>query len=132
MKKISKILLFLNLIAASIYVLASEPVKWTGILNESEGYHFVGHKFGHDLQFVRQSDGKAFSVVNSEKIRKMHNDIEKNLLIEITAEVTPKFLFWGGNLEVSDFKVINELEPIPHKMYERRSNADLNFGRHNR
>lgn len=132
MKKISNILLLLTLLFTGASVLAQESVNWTGILNESEGYHFIGHKFGHDLQFVRQSDGKKFSVINSEELEELHGNIEKNLLIKITAEITPKFLFWGGNLVVQDFKVVAELDQIPHKKYEKPSSADFNSDRHNR
>lgn len=116
-------------ILLSIFVLssqasASETVKWTGIVKEEGGFHTTGHTFGHSLEFVRESDGKDFDIVDSAELENLHIQKEKNLLVEIEAQKTGKFLFWGGNLIVTNFKVLKELDDIPHRERARASNLD--------
>jgi len=110
---------------------AGEKVQWTGVLSEEDGYHYNQHEFGHDLEFTRQSDGKSFDVVDSEELAAVHIEKEKNLLVEIEGEKTSRFLFWGGNLIVTKFKVLQELEQIPHQEYKARSPSGRNFGSRN-
>lgn len=132
MKKVSKIIAIIIISVLSVPVFAGETVNWIGILNESDGYHYIGHKFGHDLQFVRQSDGKKFTIINNKELIEAHRNSEKNLLVQIQAEITPKFLFWGENLSVKDFKILSELSEISHKKYEKPLSSESTFGKHNR
>ena len=95
-----------------------EKVKWVGYI-EADGSHTSKHY--HDLDFVRQSDGESFDVIKSPALEKIHCDTEKRLLVEIEAERTPKVLFWGNNLIVKKFTVLEELEPVPHKKHVAHS-----------
>ena len=67
----------------------------------------------HDLKFVTD-EGKTYSIVNSPQLLKLHHENEKNYRLSIKAEVTPRFLFWGGNLVVDSFSVLNEVSTSPH------------------
>ena len=106
---------------------AAENVKWTGVSREQSGYHTPSHANGHSLEFVRQDDKKAFDVVDSEGLLNTHAEKEKNLLVEVEGEITPRFLFWGGNLVVKNFKVLNELDEIPHREPVKQSRAPREF-----
>lgn len=92
-----------------------EIVKWVGLI-ESDGGHTTRHD--HDLEFVRKSDGESFDVVDSPELEKVHCDKSKTLLVKIEAERTPRFLFWGDNLIVKKFEVLEELAMVPHKKYQ--------------
>lgn len=92
-----------------------EIVNWVGFI-ESNGGHTTRHD--HDLEFVRKSDGESFDIVDSPELEKIHCEKSKRLLVKIEAERTPQFLFWGDNLIVKKFDVLEELELIPHKKYE--------------
>lgn len=89
-----------------------EMVKWIGVVKGDPLYHTTDHD--HSLEFLRQSDGDTFDIVDSPKLVKLHHDTEKNFLAEIEAEKTSRFLFWGGNLIVKNFKVLKELETVAH------------------
>jgi len=106
---------------------AAESVKWTGIIQEEKGYHTPNHENGHDLEFVRQDDKEIFDVVDSEGLLNTHAEKEKNLLVEVEGEITPRFLFWGGNLVVKNFKVLNELGEIPHREPMTQSRTPREF-----
>ncbi|MGE4108230.1 MAG: hypothetical protein AB7F66_13530 [Bacteriovoracia bacterium] len=90
-----------------------KTVRWLGEIKDDSG-HTVNHR--HDLKFVRTDTGDSYSVVDSPAIEKLHHETDKNYVVEATGEVTPKFLFWGGNLIITKFKVIAESsQPIPLK-----------------
>lgn len=94
---------------------AGETVKWSGIVREEDGYHTNGHRFGHNLEFIKQEDGSKYDIVKGDELEALHSEKEKNLLVEIEAEKTNRFLFWGGNLIVKNFRVLQELDEIPHQ-----------------
>lgn len=98
----------------------SEPeiVRWTGEIKDSPSSHTTKH--WHNLEFIRQSDGKEFDITSSPELVKLHHETEKNFLVEIEAEKTPRFLFWGGNLIVKSFRVLKETSPaIAHNKTEQ-------------
>ena len=95
-----------------------EIVKWEGYV-EADGGHTTRHD--HELEFVRKSDGESFSIVDSPDLEKAHCDSSKKLRVKIEAEKTSRFLFWGGNLIVKNFEVLEELAQIPHKKYKPRT-----------
>ena len=95
-------------------------VNWIGYVDADYG-HNTKHK--HNMKFVRQSDGETFDIVDSPDLEKTHCESSKKLLVEITAERTPRVLFWGNNLMVKNFKILNELEGLPHKKYVPRENT---------
>lgn len=92
-----------------------EIVKWVGEIRDDASTHTTEHV--HNLEFVRQNDGSSYDIVESPELVKLHHETEKNFLVEIEAEITSRFLFWGGNLVVKKFKVLQETsEALPHKM----------------
>lgn len=95
-----------------------EIVKWVGFVKGDPLYHTTNHD--HSLQFVLQSDGDSFDIVDSPELVKLHHETEKNFLAEIEAEKTSRFLFWGGNLIVKKFKILKELETVAHTEPVRR------------
>lgn len=92
----------------------SEPeiVTWVGEIKDEASDHTTEHR--HALKFIKKDDGKKYSIVDSPELVKLHHETEKNYLVEIEAEKTPRFLFWGGNLIVKNFKVLHELASVPH------------------
>ena len=92
-----------------------EIVNWVGFI-EADGGHTTRHD--HSLEFVRKSDGESFDVVDSPELEKVHCNKSKKLLVKIEAERTPQFLFWGDNLIVKKFEVLDELAMVPHKKYQ--------------
>lgn len=89
-----------------------EIVKWVGEIKDEDSDHTTEHN--HSLEFVKKDDGKEYDVVDSPELVKLHHETEKNYLVEIEAEKTPRFLFWGGNLIVKNFKVLEETASVPH------------------
>lgn len=89
-----------------------EIVKWIGEVKDEASDHTTEHQ--HALEFVKKDDGKEYDIVDSPELVKLHHETEKNYLVEIEAEKTPRFLFWGGNLIVKNFKVLEETALVPH------------------
>lgn len=79
-----------------------------GKIAESPDDHTSNHE--HQLRFVRLDDGEVFDIVESPELLKMHCKSEKNPVVEIEGYRTGKFLFWGGNLVVTSFKVHEDIE----------------------
>ncbi|MCB0361355.1 MAG: hypothetical protein KDD35_01450 [Bdellovibrionales bacterium] len=101
-----------------------EIVKWEGFV-VADGGHTTRHD--HDMEFVRESDGETFDIVDSPDLEKVHCESSKKLRVKIEAEKTSRFLFWGGNLIVKNFEVLEELESIPHQKYKPRT-VSRSFG----
>jgi hypothetical protein len=89
-----------------------EFVEWTGTVSDSDSSHTTEHE--HELTFTRKDNGESYDIVDSPELVQLHHEKDKNLVIEMRAEKTPRFLFWGGNLIVKSFKVVEELEQRPH------------------
>ncbi|MBN22444.1 MAG: hypothetical protein CL678_14265 [Bdellovibrionaceae bacterium] len=90
-----------------------EIVKWIGTVGAGS-FHTTVHL--HDMEFTRQSDGETYDIVDSPKLENEHCRVGKKLLVEIEAEQTPRFLFWGGNLIVKNFTVLEELGAEKHRI----------------
>lgn len=103
-----------------------EIIKWEGYI-ESDGGHTTRHD--HYLEFVRKSDGESFNIVDSHAIEKVHCDTSKKLLVKIEAEKTSRFLFWGGNLIVNKFEVLEQVASLTHKKYLPPKTTMHNFER---
>lgn len=82
--------------------------KAIGKITESPSNHTTKHK--HELQFVRLTDGETFDIVDSPELLKEHCESEKNSVVEVEGYRTGKFLFWGGNLVVTAFKVHDDIQ----------------------
>jgi hypothetical protein len=82
--------------------------KAIGKITESRNDHTTKHE--HELNFVRLSDGETFDIVDSPQLVKEHCETEKNSVVEVEGYRTGKFLFWGGNLVVTNFKVHSDIE----------------------
>jgi len=132
MKKLSILTVIMAVIFSTQGVLAAEPnvrevdrfdydvtykpeiVSWTGIVHsvlEDEV----------ELEFVRSEDKEDFEIVDSPKLEKLDWENHSSRLVKITAEKTPRFLFWGGNLIVKDFTVIKETGKFPMPKRETAS-----------
>lgn len=82
--------------------------KAIGKIIESPNDHTTKHE--HALRFVRLSDGETLDIADSPALLKEHCETEKNSVVEIEGYRTGKFLFWGGNLVVTNFKVHSDIE----------------------
>ncbi len=87
---------------------APEIVKWVGTIKDDAD----SHPAEHELAFTRKDNGATYDIVDSPELVKLHHDTEKNYVVEIEAEKTSKFLFWGGNLIVKNFRVIGSLTTL--------------------
>ena len=100
-----------------------EVVRWVGLVKDEASTHTTEHE--HALQFVRKDTGDSYDIKDSPDLVKLHHETEKNYLVELEAEKTSRFLFWGGNLIVKNFKVLEEAsDRIPHQEpapFERRT-----------
>lgn len=67
-----------------------------------------------DLELVESETNKIHSISEPGELSQLHCAKEKDFLVSMKAERTPKFLFWGGNLKVQEFQVLEELESQPH------------------
>lgn len=126
MKKIYQkllVVLFFGVSLSQTSVASAEDIKWKGTVKEASGYHSTNHSDTHQLEFTRESDNKSFDIVDSDALEKLHAEKDKNLLVEVEGEITPRFLFWGGNLKIKSFTVLEELETIPHR--ESRSTSSF-------
>ncbi|MDZ4660138.1 MAG: hypothetical protein SGJ18_00830 [Pseudomonadota bacterium] len=88
----------------------NEMVVWVGRIDDKNARH---NQHQHDLKFSKKDDGRSFDL-DSEGLTNLHHDTEKNYLVEIVAVKTPRFLFWGNDLKVRSFRVLEELEAVPH------------------
>ena len=91
---------------------APEIVKWVGEISDPVSDHTTLH--GHKLEFKSRVTGDTYDIVDSPKLVRLHHEAEKDYLVEIEAEKTSRFLFWGGNLIVKNFKVLSEIGSVPH------------------
>jgi hypothetical protein len=108
------------------YADTEEIVNWTGTLQDS-GTHSELHN--HALEFIKNGDSDSYKIVDSPELAKTHCDKSKKLKIKITAVKTPQFLFWGNNLVVKSFEVLEELEEVPHKKPLRNKPRAFEHGR---
>lgn len=84
-----------------------------------------------DLKLIESETGKSYNISEPGELAVIHCSKEKDLLVQMKAERTPKFLFWGGNLKVQSFEVLEELDSQPHKLTQsvaRESSFDR-YGR---
>ena len=78
------------------------------------------------LEIVEEATGEVFKISEPAELASLHCSTEKDLNVSMKAEKTPRFLFWGGNLKVKEFEVLEELEAQPHIASEitRRPSAE--------
>lgn len=67
-----------------------------------------------DLEFVTKS-GDVLDIDENMVLGKRHCKNHKDLMVKLTAMVHPKFLFWGGGLDVKSYDVLKEVEPVKLK-----------------
>lgn len=95
-------------------------VRWKGVVRGNSISHTTNHQ--HQLEFIREIDGKIFDVVDSPRLLALHHASDRNYRVRITGELTSRFFFWGGNLIVKDFAVLEELDKEP--LQEPRRNIN--------
>ncbi len=89
---------------------AQEIQKLTGVVRCQEYSHGSTHDC--DLEIVEDSTGNQMDIVESPDLLKRHCQNDRELRVSLTAEKTPRFLFWGGNLKVKNFEILEELRPM--------------------
>lgn len=97
---------------ASTTTKTNQPTTMIGEVTDDISTHDTRHE--HELKFKNQDTGEVFTIVDSPELMKVHEN-GKNVLIEANVAKSSKFLFWGGNLIVKNFRVIKETsDEIPH------------------
>jgi hypothetical protein len=108
---------------------AGEEVKaWVGVLEDYFDSHDAIHttKSGdHPMKFTRSSDGESFTVVGGiGALLREHLESDKTLLVEIDGRITSKFLFFGGNLIITDSKVLQQVAQVDHRSQRNYERSD--------
>ena len=112
-----KLFLFWFTLAVSSTVYAEDKTSdFTGIIRSS-GEH-VQNSCGVNLELVDVT-GKVLGLANADELEQMHCQKEKDFQVTIKGRITPKFLFWGGKLEVSSYEVLDEQDSIAHTFAPR-------------
>lgn len=85
--------------------------KWSGTVQCQQYSHTSNHLC--DLELVETSSGERIEIVENPDLLKRHCQSDRNLLVNLVGEKTPRFLFWGGGIKVASFEVIRELGAMP-------------------
>lgn len=101
-----------------------EILELKGVV-KSDGNH--EKNCGVDLELVESETGKTYSISEPKELAQLHCEKEKDFLVSMKAERTPKFLFWGGSLKVQEFQLLEELEAQPH--IQAQNNRQPSFDR---
>jgi hypothetical protein len=107
-------------LALSSYSYADEnqTVNWTGTVYDNPSSHTTKHF--HRLIFKNRETQEAYDIVGSENLRNLHHDTNKNFVAQIEGYITSKFLFWGGNLVVTSYKILEESDAVLHTIEKMR------------
>ena len=113
-----KLFLLCFAVAFTSVVHAEElTTDYVGVIRSS-GEHFQ-NSCGVSLELVDASTGSAIGLTNADELEQLHCQKEKDFQAMVKGRVTSKFLFWGGNLEVSSYEVLGEREPASHTVSQR-------------
>jgi hypothetical protein len=98
--------LFLSTAQASTH--DETTLRAVGAIIENPSDHTTRHD--HSLKFLNLLDGQISDIVDSPELIKSHCESGQKSVVEITGSRTGKFLFWGGNLVVTDFRIHPDIE----------------------
>ena len=85
----------------------SSFTEWVDTL-EVNSPHLKGVK--DSVHFIRKADKSHFKIVDSNKIETLALSSNSKLTVEIEGYITPKILWWGNNLVVTNYKIISTAE----------------------
>lgn len=91
-------------------IVASEQDKFRAVGKITEDRYDHTTKHEHKLKFIRIDDGKEFDIEDSPALVSEHCRTEKGPVVEVEGYLKNKFLFWGGNLVVTNYKVHEDIE----------------------
>ncbi|MEQ1665584.1 MAG: hypothetical protein ABL927_09440 [Bdellovibrionales bacterium] len=80
------------------------------------------------LEVIDENSGKSLGLVGAAELERLHCDKEQDFVATISGEITSKFLFWGGNLKVSQYEIATEQEAEPHIVAEVARPSFTNTG----
>lgn len=92
----------------------------TGVVFDDSNSHDDRHE--HILKFKDNTTGEVYSLAHNQGLLDMHHNSERNVMVELKGEIKSKFIIWGQELVVKEYKVLQEVgEKIPHKKYNESS-----------
>ncbi len=92
----------------------------TGVVYDEPSSHDDRHN--HALKFKENVTGRIYSLAENNELLSLHHNTEKNILVDLKGEVRSKFLIWGQELVVKEFKVLEEVgEKVPHAKFKDAS-----------
>jgi len=92
------------------------PEEFTGRVRCANESH---SKNGNcDLELVTKS-GVVIGIDENKILGGRHCEKHKDLMVKLIAMKHPKFLFWGGGLDVKSFNVLKEVLPVKVKRSRR-------------
>ena len=99
----------------------TQIVDWVGLIYSKDADR-------NDLEFIRDGDQAAFDVEDTSNLRELNWKDHQSRVVRITAEKTSRFLFWGGDLIVRDFKVLKEAGKYRPQIRAAATEQTLEFG----
>jgi hypothetical protein len=96
---------------AASYSPEAKQITLKGVVR-SQGEHDKSEV--ENVEFVEEKTGRVFSLSNAKELAELHGEQEKDLLVILTAQKVPKFLFWGGGLKVASFELLDAQSSAPH------------------
>lgn len=126
MKLLTQILCAL-IIPAAAYAGSDRAVSWTGRIFDTPNSHTTTHD--HSLSFEEEESKETYDVVDSPVLQKLHHETNRNYKAKIEGYITPKFLFFGGNLVVTKFEILEESEVVALSAPRPRMQREIRGGR---
>lgn len=104
--------------------------SWVGVVRDADGFHTNDHNSSHSLTFTRNTDGKTFKISKDySDLTPKHLSSEHTLLVKMDGYVTPRFLFFGGNLVVENAEILKQVDPVQHRVARQTRDFDRPRGR---
>ncbi len=91
----------------------NELLSLKGIV-KSSAKHREGALCKVTLEFTDDISGKSFELEDAENLEALHCEKEKDFVVNIVAKKEAQFLFWGGDLKLKSFEILEEKDSAPH------------------
>lgn len=95
---------------------------------KSANKHWEGKRCKVTLEFTDSESGKTYELEDAESLAALHCEKEKDFVVKLTAEKEARFLFWGGDLKVKSFEILEEMTFAPHIAEYSTESRNIRFG----
>lgn len=105
----------------------SKILSLKGIVKSADR-HWEGKRCKVTLEFTDSESGKTYELEDAKSLADLHCEKEKDFKVKLTAEKEAAFLFWGGDLKVKSFEILEEITPAPHIAEYNTERRNTRFG----